>query len=218
VTVTFQPTAVGASEGCLAVESNDAANPTANLAVTGAGTQPPVPSVDVDVDVDELSVPERLTGIAGSSIAPRLELENRSLVEGTVTATITATIKGKKVYDETLPVTISAGGEQGVTFPPYVVTNDARAPILWVATVADQDPDDDQATARTRLAWSGKPDDRAGASSDGAALVLGAGADGSGSGAAGGCGSGGAGTTGLASLLALGLLASRRRKAHAARR
>jgi hypothetical protein len=218
VTVTFEPTAVGPSEGCLAVESNDAAIPTANLAVTGAGTQPPVPSVDVDVDVDELSVPERLTGIAGSSIAPRLELANRSLVEGTVTVTVTATVKGKKVYDETLPVTISAGGAQGVTFPAYVVTNDARGPIQWVATVADQDPDVDQATARTRLAWGGKSDDRAGASSDGAALVLGAGADASGSGAAGGCGSGGAGTTGLASLLALGLLASLRRTAHAARR
>jgi uncharacterized protein (TIGR03382 family) len=203
LTVSYAPTAAGAEAGCLAVASSDAAHPTVQLAVAGTGAQQPVPSADADIDIDELVVPRRYA-VVGGSITPQVDLENRSAVTGTAAVRLVGAIGDAQVYDQTLPVTIAAGADGGLTFPPYLPANTRPEKLLWTVTVADQDADVDQATATTSLGRGLSGNDRI------SALIS------AGTPSAGGCSSGGGG--GLLALAALGLVALRRRvRAGAAR-
>ncbi|BDG01306.1 choice-of-anchor D domain-containing protein [Anaeromyxobacter oryzae] len=211
VTVTYKPSTANTDSGCVAFSSNDAANPQVSLSVTGTGTQPPVPSVDADLDIDELKVPGRVDARAGASITPRIELENRSPVEGTGTATLVGTLAGVEVYRQTIPVTVPALGEGNFAFPAYDVSAGSRGTISWTATVVDQDPDVDSATGATVLAPGGGRNgwnDRG--TSGGTSTTQDAVTAGAASGTAGGCNSGG--TSGLLGfVVATMLLALRRR-------
>jgi hypothetical protein len=195
LTATYKPTTAAADAGCLAVESDDPAHARLELAVAGAGAQPPVPSVDVDVDIHELKIPGRFkTEIR--PLRPKVVLRNNSAVEGTATATLRGVLDGVTVYDETVPATLPAGAEREFTFSSYVPPV-VKSTILWTLTVADQDPDVDEATARTVIAY------RPYIASTSAGLT-------SAEEVAGGCSSG-AGGAELATLLGLALLAARRR-------
>jgi hypothetical protein len=214
VTVTYKPSAAATDSGCLAFTSNDAANPQVSLSVTGTGAQAPVPSVDADLDIHELEVPERVDARQAGSIVPRLELQNRSAVDGAGTATIKGSIAGVTVYEQTLPVAIPAGGERTFAFPAYAYRAGARGIVAWVATVVDQNPDVDQASAATILARSsragGGDDDRVNGKVLTTRDAISAGA--SGDTGAGGCNSGG--TAGLFGIIvALGTLVAWRRLA-----
>ncbi len=204
LTATYAPTAAAAESGCLALASNDPAHPAVELAVAGTGAQPPVPSADADIDIDELEVP-RAVSPRKTSITPRIELENRSAVSGTATARLTGAIDGVQVYDQTIPVELAAGAEGTFSFPPYETGGRSRAKILWRATVADQDPDVDEATATTWLSRTALAGLLEGLSSDPGAIAGDAGSAG-----ASGCSSGGAGA-GFVALAALGLAVLRRR-------
>lgn len=204
LTAAYAPTAAAAESGCLALASNDPAHPTTQLAVAGTGAQPPVPSADADVDIDELEVP-RATSRKTTSITPRIELVNRSAVNASVTARLTGTIDGAQVYDQTIPVELAAGADGTFSFPPYEISHAGRAKLLWKATVTDQDPDVDEATATTwiaRTGWAGLLADVWGDP----ALTGDAGS----AGPATGCSSAGAGA-GFVALSALGLALLRRR-------
>ena len=159
LTVSYKPTGAGTDAGCIAVATNDLARPTVNLQVTGAGSQPPVPSVDADIDIDELDVPHRVDVSKASSITPKLEVKNRSRVVGIGSATLVGSIGGAEVYRQTIPLQVAAGAEGEYRFPPYAVAAKASGTILWTVTVEDQDPDVDVATAQTVLGRSSRGDD-----------------------------------------------------------
>jgi uncharacterized protein (TIGR03382 family) len=202
VTATFAPTVAATSAGCLAFASNDPVHPTVELALAGTGTPAPVPSADVDIDIDELQVPRRLP-LQSTSITPRVELENRSAVSGSATARLVGSIDGVQVYDETISVELAAGAERTFSFPAYDVPGQRRGKILWNATVADQNPDVDEASATTSF---GRTVHAAIADAMGSDLVFGD----AGSVGGGGCSSSGGG--GFVALTALGLVFLRRRK------
>jgi MYXO-CTERM domain-containing protein len=153
-----------------------------------------VPSVDADIDIDELKIPGRFkTEIR--PLRPKVVLRNNSAVAGTATATLRGVLDGVTVYDETIPVELPAGGAGDFTFSSYVPPV-VKSAILWTLTVVDQDPDVDEATARTVIAYRPFVTSSSGLTS--ADEV------------AGGCSSG-AGGAELAALLGLALLAARRR-------
>ncbi len=215
LTVTYAPADAGADAGCLTVASDDPATPSARLDLAGTGATRP--TVAGDVDIDALRVPERLSTGTARTVTPRAELENRSRVQATATARLTAALDGAGIYDQSLPVTLRARDDRTFTFPPLTVPAGASGALAWTLTVDDADPDLDRATARTRLrpGGGGGGDDLAGGGPGrGPGLALAA-AGPAGSASAGGCASGGAaGGAGLALLLLLGAarLAPRRRR------
>ena len=57
---------------------------------------------------------------------------------------------GVEVYNETIDVSDEVGnGRTRFTFPPFTPT--ASGEIVWTATIADDDPDIDEATATTNV-------------------------------------------------------------------
>jgi Abnormal spindle-like microcephaly-assoc'd, ASPM-SPD-2-Hydin len=151
LTVTYAPAVVGAESGCLAVASNDGAHPAVQLVLAGTGAPPPVPSADLDIDIVRLDVPKAASPKV-TSITPTIDLVNPGAVSGAATARLVGTIDGVTVYDKTIPAELAAGAQGTFSFPPVVFGGDkARARLLWTATVADQDPDVDEATATTSL-------------------------------------------------------------------
>ncbi len=152
LTVTYRPTEAGADTGCVAIASNDPAKPTANLQVNGAGSQPPVPSVDADLDIDEIEVKRQVEDVSKpSSLVLKLKVRNRSNVLGIGSATLVGTIASLEVYRQSIPLEVRAQESSEVRFPPYAVAAKSSGTILWKVTVEDQNPDVDVATATTVL-------------------------------------------------------------------
>jgi hypothetical protein len=153
VTVTYAPTDTGTDTGCLAVASNDPSNPSANLQLTGTGSQQPV--ANVDIDIDELKVPEEVQPSRTSSITPRLHAKNSGKVDGSATARLVGVLAGVQVYDQSITVTLPKGEDGTFPFPAYAVASTASGRLLWTVTIDDTDPDVDRATARTQIGRGG---------------------------------------------------------------
>ncbi len=218
LTVTYRPTEAGTDTGCIAVATDDPANPTVDLQVTGAGSQPPVPSVDADIDIDEFEVPGKVDVSSDTRIEAKLHVRNRSNVVGIGSATLVGSIGGAEVYRQVMALEVRAREDAEVKFPPYAVAAGSTGTILWQLTVEDQDPDVDMATAKTVLGRGSSDHD-----DDHGEGTTGNGSTGTGSNTAdltaaappttGGCSSTG-GSIGWLGLVGLGLLgAGRRRKA-----
>jgi uncharacterized protein (TIGR03382 family) len=159
LTVTYAASSAGTDTGCLLIASNDPANATVTLAVTATATESP--PVGVDVDIRRLIVPHHvIVSRRSPSITPLLEVRNTGTVDGTASATLVGSIGAAEVYRQTAPITLAAGQRGRLTFPSYQIDPTATGVILWVATIADGDPDVDRATARTILG-SGEIDDSA---------------------------------------------------------
>jgi hypothetical protein len=219
LTVTYKPTAAATDAGCIAVATNDPAKPTVNLQVTGAGSQPPVPSVDADIDIDEFEVAHQVDVSRASSIVAKLHVKNRSNVVGIGSATLVGSIGGVETYRQTIPLQVRAREEGEYKFPPYAVAAKSTGTILWKVTVEDQNPDVDAATAKTVLGRrSGHDGGDDGAATPGAGTTTTADITAEAPAATGGCSSTG-GSVGWLALVGLGLLgvARRRRSAPAHR-
>ncbi len=160
LTVTYAPTAVGTDTGCLTVASDDPSNPSVQLKLTGAGAS--VPVAGVDIDIDELKVPEELRTGTATSITPVVEAKNSGTVSGSAPAHLTATLGMAQVYDQTITITLPRGEDGKFPFPPYAVAAGSTGVLVWKLTIDDDDPDVDQATARTRLGRSGDDDHESG--------------------------------------------------------
>lgn len=224
LTVSYRPVGAATDAGCIAVATNDPAQPTVNLQVTGAGSQPPVPSVDADIDIDEFEVPEQVSVSRASKITPKLHVKNRSNVAGTGSSTLVGSIGGAEVYRQVIALQVRAREEGEYKFPPYAVAVKSSGTLLWKVTIADQDPDVDAASARTVLGRrSGRDDggdDRDGSASAGASSVadVTAGITTEAPPATSGCSTAG-GSVGWLAFVGLGLLGvSRRRRPGRTRR
>ena len=165
-------------------------------------------------------MPKRVENPVGASVTPLLHLRNLSQIDATASATLTGVLNGAKVYEQTVPVALAASEDGELVFPPYVAAGE-RGIVRWTVTVSDQDPDADQAIARTML---GRPSRDAVASrgaSDLADLEVLEDVEfqeressllsSDGASTSGGCSSG-SGGAGFVTLLSLGLVAMRRRR------
>lgn len=208
LTVSYAPTAAATDGGCLAVASDDPAHPRVELAVGGVGVQPPVPSADADIDILALRIAGRFK-CETRPVTPRAVLKNVSAVSGTASATLQGVLGGVVVYENTASVELPAGGQQEVVFPSYVPPPSGQGDgVSWTLRVTDRDPDVDEATARTVIAYRASCTVTTGVVGAMNTLFLESDEEPSAA-TGGGCSSGGAGG-GLAVLLALALLIARR--------
>lgn len=110
------------------------------------------PPVVVDLDIVQFKVTKRVRLANVKPIGIQLTVKNNSAVNGTETrvATVTGVQGSVEVYRQTLDVSDPAGnGRTKFDFPSF--TPEAGGDIIWTATIADDDPDDDVATATTNV-------------------------------------------------------------------
>jgi hypothetical protein len=156
VTVKYAPVDATTDAGCLQFASNDPALAVAQLAVSGTGVNPaPPPTAVLDVDINRFAAaPKRADISRGATVTPKLSLVNAGSVAGPVTISIDGVLTDNAgttspVYSATQTVTVAAGATAKVVFPGYRPTLPGL--ITWTATVADEDPDQDTATATTKV-------------------------------------------------------------------
>jgi ASPM-SPD-2-Hydin domain-containing protein len=153
VTVNYAPIDATTDPGCFQISSNDPSLAVAQLAVSGTGANP-LPAV-LDVDIGRFSVaPKRADISRGATATPKASLVNPGTVGGSVTVQVDGVLTDgagttTPVYTATQSVTVAAGATAKVVFPTYTPT--LPGTITWTIVVSDQDPDQDTATATTRV-------------------------------------------------------------------
>jgi len=157
LTVTYAPVDAGTDVGCLAIASNDPTNASVDLQLRGTGAATPV--AGVDIDVDELKVPEKVERGRATTIVPRLHAKNAGKVDGSAPARLVGVLAGTTVYDQSIVVTLPKGEDGTFPFPAFAVSGTASGVLIWTVTIADDAPDIDRATARTRIGRGGGGDD-----------------------------------------------------------
>jgi len=124
----------------LTVTDNDQKSDTASTTATISG------AAVLDLDIAAFSVTSSLK--LGKSAAIKLTVENPGTVIGQAPATVVGMMGDTQVYKWTLNVYDYNGkGSTSFAFPSYKPT--AKGTINWTVTIADVDPDTDQATATT---------------------------------------------------------------------
>jgi PKD repeat protein len=102
----------------------------------------------LDLDIAALSVSKSVR--VGRSIPVKLKVENNGAVLGQAIATIVGVQNGDEVYRLRLNVYDDIGrGTTTFDFGSYTPT--VAGDILWTATIADEDPDEDMAEAVTSV-------------------------------------------------------------------
>jgi PKD repeat protein len=130
----------------LTVTDDDGATDTASTAAT-VGT-----AALVDLDIAKLNVTPKLRFANKRPFKIMLMVTNEGNVDSPRPATVVGVQNGVEVYNETMMVSapIQDDDERGVfKFPNYMPTGSGA--IIWTATIADDDPDVDEATARTEV-------------------------------------------------------------------
>jgi hypothetical protein len=138
LTLTFIPTAAGSASGSLAITSNDPANPTVNLPLTGSGTNTPMGQLTANPAT--LSFGNINTG---SSASKQVVLTNTGNAAVKISQ-ITATGTGFSAKGITVPATLNAAQSATLTvgFAPasaanssgtITVTSDAKSSPLSIA-------------------------------------------------------------------------------------
>jgi cysteine-rich repeat protein len=104
--------------------------------------------LDLDIAGFRLTKRVRLTHLKPVSI--KLVVKNNGTVDGTANATVVGVLNAVEVYNQTLTVSDPVGnGRTTFLFPAYTPVD--AGDIQWTATIADTDPDIDEATATTRV-------------------------------------------------------------------
>jgi hypothetical protein len=146
VAVAYAPVDVGDDAGTLTLDSNDPARPSVAVPLAGSGVE--ATPVLLDLDIAQFRTTGRVRLARVKPVEIQLTVLNAGVAEGSALATVVGTQDGIEVYRETLEVSDAVGnGRTRVPFPSYVP--DAAGEILWTAILADEDPDDDVATATT---------------------------------------------------------------------
>jgi len=146
LTVTYNPLDLGPDTGCLEISSNDPDENPAALALSGTGVEQQL----LDLDIVGFKVNKRFSLAKGQgAIGITLTVKNDGLLNSqTRPATVTGVRNGVQIYSETLQVSDAVGnGRSRFDFAPY--TPAELGDITWTATIADDDPDIDAATAVT---------------------------------------------------------------------
>jgi PKD repeat protein len=103
-----------------------------------------------DLDIARFSVSKRAPLSKERTIKIKLVVKNTGTSDVTGPATVTGMQNGVEVYNETMEVSDPPGnGRTAFDFPTYTPTD--TGDIMWTATIADDNPDDDTATAVTTV-------------------------------------------------------------------
>ena len=143
-TVTYTPATgfTGTDAFDYTIEDGFGGSATATVTITVVAGPP------VDLDIAQFKVTKRVRLARVKPVGIQLTVKNSGVVEGDAPATITGVQNGVEVYNETLTVSDAVGnGRTKFDFPDYIPTD--AGDIVWTATIADGDPDDDAATATT---------------------------------------------------------------------
>lgn|GEM_PF-1848305 len=149
VPVSYRPADVGADAGTLDVSSDDPVKPHLTVALGGAGI---LTTQAVDLDIAQFKVSDRyeVGNSRSRSIQIQLVVLNRGSVNGSRMATVIGLQNGVEVYRSTVNAAPKPRGRAAnLTFPSYVPS--AAGQIDWTATIEDDDPDSDVATAITAV-------------------------------------------------------------------
>ena len=103
----------------------------------------------LDLDIAGVRVGKRVSLRRVKPIAIKLVIKNNGAIDGSASASLTGTQNGATVYNELVDVNVTVGQRAGIKFPAFEPT--AAGNIQWSVTVADEDPDVDDATAVTRV-------------------------------------------------------------------
>ncbi len=117
---------------------------------TATVTMTVVAGPPVDLDIAQFKVTKNIRMAKVKPIAIQLTVKNDGTVEGDAPATIVGVQNNVEVYNETLTVSDAVGnGRTKWDFPSY--TPAVAGTIVWTATIADGDPDADEAAATTTV-------------------------------------------------------------------
>jgi hypothetical protein len=120
------------------------------LALLIAGTGLEANAQVVDLDIKSFRVTKRVSESKGKSIKIVLRVKNDGTFDAGRRATITGDQNGEEVYNQFMDVSDAVG--RGSTNYEFTLFNPAdTGDILWTAVIADDDPDDDTATAVTKV-------------------------------------------------------------------
>jgi hypothetical protein len=102
----------------------------------------------VDLDIKQFKVSKNVR--VGRSVKVELVVKNNGDVDDVAQALVTGELNGNPVYIQTLLVSDAVGGGQTKwVFPSFTPT--VTGDINWMATITDDDPDIDTATATTSV-------------------------------------------------------------------
>ena len=102
----------------------------------------------LDLDINKLSVTKNTR--VGKDVTIKLVVENNGTVLGQAIATVVGMQGGEEIYNRSLNV-FDDIGKGTTTFRFQSYTTEASGDIDWTATIADGDPDTDEATAVTTV-------------------------------------------------------------------
>ena len=150
-TVTYTPNTgfTGTDAFDYTIEDGFGGSATATVTITVVAGPP------VDLDIAQFKVTKNVRLANIKPIAIQLTVRNNGTEEGDAPATIVGVQNDVEVYNETLTVSDAVGnGRTKWDFPPYTPGVDGpevTGIIVWTATIADDDPDADEATASTNV-------------------------------------------------------------------
>ena len=107
------------------------------------------PNTGVDLDIKSLSVSKSVRISRGGSIEVKLGVQNNGSVNLAVPSTIVGVQNGVQVYNQTINVSAPVGRRANITFPSFTPTTTGN--INWTATINDGNPDNDTATAVSKV-------------------------------------------------------------------
>lgn len=146
VAIDYAPVDVGDDAGTLSLDSNDPARPSVVVPLSGSGVE--VPRGLLDLDIAQFRATGRVRSARPKPVGISLTVRNAGTVEGGALATVVGQQNGAEVYRESVEVSDGVGnGRTRFSFPAYLP--EAAGDIVWTATIDDDDPDDDVATAST---------------------------------------------------------------------
>lgn len=147
VTVTYTPLDDGIDQGCLDFTSDDTDENISSLSLSGTGV---TVSSEVDLDIISFGVSKKISLARVKPIGIKLVINNAGSVDEPRQASVTGEQGGVVVYNETFTVSAAVGGGR-TTFKPPSYTPVAIGDIIWTATIADDNPDVDQASAVSKI-------------------------------------------------------------------
>jgi len=147
VTVKYSPVDDNQDVGCIEIANNDPDENPALLNLLGSGYVP-LPQM-LDLDIAGVRASKRVSLRRVKPIAVKLVIKNNGTIDGRASASLTGTQNGVTVYNEVVDVNVTVGQRAGIKFPAYEPA--AAGDIQWSVTIADEDPDVDDATTVTRV-------------------------------------------------------------------
>ncbi len=145
--ITWTPTAAQVGPNAVTVQVSDNAVPPLSATQSFTVTVAPAPQPNLlDLDINRFTVTS--TQRVNRTVVVSLRVTNPSTVTtGTAPATVVGVLNGATVYNRSLQVSSAPGVTTTFRFPDF--TPAQTGTVNWTATIADQDPDVDSASATT---------------------------------------------------------------------